>query len=234
MPHENRLAVLIDADNVGASFAPAIFREVAKLGNPDIRRAYANGHHKKWLKVVPTVKIETPRRLSKKQGKNSTDINLVVAAMDLLHEDRDLAGICVVGSDSDYTGLVERLRKDKKLVYGFGNRTTPARFRNACSKFFKLENLMKPAPSPPREPQPDAAQRELLREAGDQISEAVREVGNEDGWANLSQVGAHLRSRIPPFVVRRYGHKKLVDLVKKTGQFETRRPAPKVVEIKRK
>ena len=41
-PRAPRLAVLIDADNVPASYAEAIFEEIAGLGEASVRRIYGD------------------------------------------------------------------------------------------------------------------------------------------------------------------------------------------------
>ena len=92
------------------------------------------------------------RRASDRQrttGKNATDIALVIDCHGSLHEaSANSTGICLVGSDSDYTELAQSLREDKKSGYGFGEKKTPEalatrmtlpRFKKACSKFFVVE-----------------------------------------------------------------------------------------------
>lgn len=44
-------------------------------------------------------------------GKNSTDTEMIIHAMDTLHE-KKVEGICIVSSDSDYTGLAMRIREE--------------------------------------------------------------------------------------------------------------------------
>ena len=73
-------------------------------------------------------------------GKNSTDITLVIDAMDLLHSGR-FDGFCLVSSDSDFTRLAARIREQGIDVYGIGQAKTPESFRQACTRFIFTENF---------------------------------------------------------------------------------------------
>ena len=52
-----------------------------------------------------------------------------------------------MSSDSDFTRLAQRLREDGLVGYGFGERKTPEAFRNACSRFIYLENIVEAEPA---------------------------------------------------------------------------------------
>ena len=145
--HSQRLAILIDADNASAVYAHAIFDEIAKLGEANVRRIYgdfSNTRLKGWRDILQTLAIAPRQTFNNVTGKNAADIALVIDAMDLMHRS-ELDGFCLVSSDSDFTGLAQRLREDNKLVYGFGEKKTPEAFRNACSRFIYLENLVEEA-----------------------------------------------------------------------------------------
>ena len=127
------LAVLIDADNTSARYAQAIFEEIVKLGEANVRRIYGDfsgDQHAPWDKAVQSLAILQHQQRSNARGKNAADIALVIDAMDLLHKGR-LDGVCLVSSDSDFTRLAQRLREDGLAVYGFGERKTPEAFRKA-------------------------------------------------------------------------------------------------------
>ena len=127
------LAVLIDADNTSAGYAKAIFEEIVKLGEANVRRIYgdfAGTRLAGWDKAIQSLAILQHQQRSNTKGKNAADIALVIDAMDLLAKGR-LDGFCLVTSDSDFTRLAQRLREDGLTVYGFGERKTPEAFRNA-------------------------------------------------------------------------------------------------------
>ena len=70
------------------------------------------------------------QKFSYTTGKNSTDSSLIIDAMDILHED-NVDGICIVSSDSDYTGLAKRIREEGLFVMGIVKKT-PEAFVRSC------------------------------------------------------------------------------------------------------
>mmetsp|Transcript_1427 Transcript_1427/g.3090 ORF Transcript_1427/g.3090 Transcript_1427/m.3090 type:complete len:107 (+) Transcript_1427:33-353(+) len=72
---------------------------------------------------------------------------MIIDAMDLLHTNEAIDGFCLITSDSDFTGLAQRLREAGKHVIGFGSQQTPAPFVEACERFIYTENL-EDAPAP--------------------------------------------------------------------------------------
>lgn len=138
-----RIAVLIDADNASAAHARAIFEEVAKHGEANIRRMYGEFSQQRlkgWLDQMLPLAINARFERAFTSGKNAADIALVIDAMDLMHTGV-VDTFCLVTSDSDFTGLARRLRENDKTVLGFGERKTPEAFRNACNRFIYIENL---------------------------------------------------------------------------------------------
>jgi len=107
-----RLAVLIDADNVPASYADAIFEEIAALGEASVRRIYGDWSAARlggWARKVAALGLVADQQFSNTKGKNASDIGLVIAAMDFLHSGL-FDGFVLVSSDSDFTRLAARVR----------------------------------------------------------------------------------------------------------------------------
>lgn len=145
-----RLAVLIDADNVSPAQAGEIFKTVASLGVPIVRRAYgmvncfSNGGG--WNLAQREYGILSKPQVSNVSGKNVADIALVIDAMEMLYRN-SADGICIVSSDSDFTALAAKIREGGKHVYGIGSKKTPASFRTACTRFFELVQVKKATPA---------------------------------------------------------------------------------------
>ena len=138
-----RVAVLIDADNASAAHARAMFEEVAKHGEANIRRMYGEFSQQRlkgWLDQMLPLAITARFERAFTSGKNAADIAMVIYEMDLMHTGV-VDTFCLVTSDSDFTGLARRLRENDKTVMGFGERKTPEAFRNACNRFIYIENL---------------------------------------------------------------------------------------------
>ncbi len=136
-----RLAVLIDGDNIPAQHAKAVFAKIDTLGAAKVCRVYGQpAQTKPWTTAATKYTMHRRRIGTSKPGKNAADIALVIDAMDLLH-DQKFDGYCIVSSDSDFSRLAKRLRKETDNVFGFGRRNTPSGFQNACCGFFYIEDL---------------------------------------------------------------------------------------------
>ena len=140
-PVEQRLAVLIDADNISAALAGEIFKKAYTIGTPIARRAYgmvncfnSNGG---WVKAQREFGVVARPQVSNVSKKNVADIALVIDAIEFLYRN-PCEGICIVSSDSDFSALASKIREGGKAAYGMGGPKTPASFRNACTKFLEL------------------------------------------------------------------------------------------------
>ena len=240
-PRAPRLAVLIDADNASPRIAPGPFEEIAKIGEASLRRIYgdfSSPRLKAWTDLLAVHAIMPYQNFAYTQGKNASDIALVIDAMDLLHAGR-FDGFCLVSSDSDFTRLAARIREQGVDVYGFGERKTPESFRQACSRFVYTENLLPEAVAPvspdhaPASPvstrQPPTAAIPLIRTALAQL-----DVDEGGGWTPLGRVGQQLAILAPDFDPRTYGQAKLRDLVAKVGFFEIRTTEAGALQIRTK
>lgn len=140
MTNEKRFAVLIDADNVSPDRFEKIFDEIGKFGIATYRRIYGNWaeYNRNSLKEKLLKYALTPvQQFSYINGKNATDITMVIDAMDILYKG-DVDGFCIVSNDSDFTRLALRLRESGMCVIGMGDDIAPASFRTACTLFLVL------------------------------------------------------------------------------------------------
>lgn len=136
----DRIAVMIDADNTRPAYADEVLSEVAKQGNPTIRRVYGDftdSHLTQWARKLNRLGLRAMHQNAWTSGKNSTDLALVIDAMDLLY-DGNVEAFALVTSDSDFTSLAHRLRESGKKVYVLGESKAPESLRNACDKFIDL------------------------------------------------------------------------------------------------
>lgn len=233
-PRAPRLAVLIDADNVPAGYAEAIFEEIAALGEASVRRIYGDWSAQRlaaWARKVAALGLVADQQFSNTKGKNASDIGLVIAAMDFLHSGL-FDGFVLVSSDSDFTRLAARIREQGLDVYGIGEKKTPEAFRMACKRFIYVENLgavVEPTEAPKAtEPQAVADPvakpvKELPAKAIPFIVAAMRAIDPEGEWYTLGQVGQFITQANPDFDTRTYGSPKLSELVKKISRFEVKR-----------
>jgi uncharacterized LabA/DUF88 family protein len=232
-----RFAVLIDADNTSPRIVAGLFEEIAKFGEPSVRRIYgdfSSPRLRSWADVLQKYAIDPYQQFAYTSGKNASDIALVIDAMDLLHSGR-FDGFCLVSSDSDFTRLASRLREEGADVYGFGAQKTPESFRQACRRFIYTENLVPEAPASPRER--EGATRRAFQPASAAVPAlltAIEQIDSEDGWVGLGVVGQRLAIISSDFDPRTYGYRKLSDLVRDTNAFEIDQSEGRSVRIRPK
>ena len=236
---EPRLAVLIDADNTSPKTANAIFKEIATLGEASVRRIYGDfsgTRLKSWKDKLQIHAVVPFQQFAYTTGKNSSDIALVIDAMDLLHSGR-FDGFVLVSSDSDFTRLASRIREQGLNVYGIGEEKTPEAFRKACRRFIFIENLLADGEAPESgraSKSTPGMQKQPPSKAVPLIAAAMRSSDEED-WVSLNLIGSHIHEANPDFDSRTYGCAKLSDLLEKSGQFEVDRDvSPVRARIKRR
>lgn len=227
---EEKLAVLIDADNVPYANVKEMLDEIAKYGNPTIKRIYADWtkpNASGWKNVLLENAITPIQQYSYTSGKNSSDSALIIDAMDLLYSNK-VSGYCIVSSDSDFTRLATRLREAGMMVIGIGERKTPKPFITACDKFIYIEILKKAnRPKVSENPKnkkaavPDSSNDTLIDDQLiELIKESIDEISDENGWVFLGTLGNYLLKKKTDFDPRNYGFPKLYPLIKTIDKFE--------------
>jgi len=229
----NSIAQLIDADNAPAAKIDFIISELAGHGVVNIRRAYGNWKKPTlagWEKVLHENSIQPMQSFDLVKGKNATDMALLIDAMDILYT-KNVNTFCLVSSDSDFTPLIQRLRADGKEVFGFGGKNTPMPFIASCTRFLYLDVETKEKPpgkspdgpgkvaaTPVTDPKNLKGDTKLMNT----LRSAVKELADEEGWADLGPVGSRITNS-GPFDHRTYGFKKLSDLFSAVDLFEMKK-----------
>ncbi len=222
-----KLAVLIDGDNIPSANVKEMMEEIAKYGNPTIKRIYGdwtNPHLTKWKNVLLENAITPIQQYGYTTGKNATDSAMIIDAMDILYSEK-VNGFCLVSSDSDFTRLATRLREAGMKVFGIGEKKTPNPFIVACDKFIYIEILKQQA----NEENTDTdATSETTKTNYDKITQkeirfighTIQDLADDDGWAFLGDVGSLLQKKQPNFDSRNYGFVKLTPLIESIKNFE--------------
>lgn len=240
VPHQVRVAVLIDCDNISWQRAAAVMTEAATHGVVGVKRGYGDWgspYLARWREQLPRLAIQPVQQIAYVPGKGATDIALVIDAMDLLYSEQ-VDTFCLVASDSDYTRLAMRLREAGKRVVGIGAKQTPAAFSSACDRFTFLdvlgdgdaaesetaalqENVEQGLPDLgiPVTQSTTAGEAPALQEM---LESAVNGRAEDDGWALLSNVGFQLVANHPTFDSRNYGFARLGQLVREQDYLEVK------------
>lgn len=222
-----KLAVLIDGDNIPSGNVKEMMEEIAKYGNPTIKRIYGDWTKPsltKWKNLLLENAITPIQQYAYTSGKNATDSAMIIDAMDILYSQK-VNGFCLVSSDSDFTRLATRLREAGMTVIGIGERKTPDAFIVACDKFIYIEILKHQAEAAETgsgrgKSAPESDIDKVTPKLIKMIRSTISDLADDDGWAYLGDVGNLLQKKQPNFDSRNYGFEKLTPLIKSIKKFD--------------
>lgn len=238
---KKRFAVLIDSDNISAKYAEIIFNELSEYGLANTRRIYGNwANGNGWNeRVLLENSIMPIQQFNYTTGKNSTDMAMVIDAMDILYGGK-VDGFCLVTSDSDFTRLAMRLREENKFIIGMGESKTPDSLKKSCNKFIYLDLVAKHNDEEKKEVGKVAAKGTEAKEATpvnllgskekqktetSKAKESITKLKNieqaihdmiaksSSGKLGMAEIGSKLATLFPDFDVRNYGYTKLTTLI---------------------
>lgn len=261
MEKQDKIAVLIDAENVSTKYIKLIMDEVSDYGIATYKRVYGDFSSPgvmAWQDKLIEYAMMPVFQFNYTKGKNASDSALIIDAMDILYSGK-VNGFCLVTSDSDFTKLAIRLREAGMSVIGMGEKKTPPSLVAACESFkfldllyqenskrtrnnkaqpAKQEGVRKEADEPKKEEQEEKAGVNNIptkEEVGVEIASIIESQSDEDEWINLSEIGNMLLKRIPGFDPRNYNYSKLGKLIKSYDFLEIntkRNPNPNDKSLK--
>ena len=223
MENLQRIVMLIDADNTQIGKLEDVIGEISTHGRIVVKRAYGNWRKdilKNWEKELKRLAIKPEQQFDYVNGKNATDMALVIDTMNLLHKGI-YDGFVIVASDSDYTPLAINLHESGVYVIGVGEKKTPEAFRNSCDEFIFLENLgraneLKLPISKENDDEDDEyepAEDYDIEKIHNLLKIASDKYQDDEGFVNVSSAGQFIKRVRPDFDVRTFGYLKLPKLI---------------------
>jgi uncharacterized protein (TIGR00288 family) len=223
---ENRVAVLIDCDNVDPAIVSYSLKVAAQYGRITLRRGYGNHTtlSNKWQAALVEQAFTPQLQYQYASGKNTADIALALDALEAMFDGR-ADTFCLVTSDSDFAYLCRKLRERGATVCIVGELKTPTALRNASDAFFEWT----PEVESHQEASVAAPPADKMRIAGALTSakpgvklrprfvvEAVQMLSSEtpEGKVSLGHLGQYLKRTDPGFSPTTYGHSGLLNMVK--------------------
>src|ERR1051326_6662849 len=149
-----KIAVFIDFDNIEIGVKSTLNRHfdigavleaikergevVTKVAYGDWKRA---GEHSRSMTQHAIQMVQ--RNLTPGGDKNGADINLALDALEMAFTRNHINAFVIVGGDSDFIALVEKLKQyDKKVLVVGGRNFTSAILQKNCPEFIAYENLI--------------------------------------------------------------------------------------------
>src|SRR5947207_2056401 len=227
-----KIAVFIDFDNIEIGVKSTLNRHfdigavleaikergevVTKIAYGDWKRA---GEHSRSMTQHAIQMVQ--RNLTPGGDKNGADINLALDALEMAFTRNHINAFVIVGGDSDFIALVEKLKQyDKQVMVVGGRAFTSIILQKNCHEFIAYENLIAApvqAPSHRRPTQKSraAAESTNLSKAVPLVQRALKVLAEREVSPQLGLLKSTLLQLDSTFTERDYGASTFRDFVEK-------------------
>jgi uncharacterized LabA/DUF88 family protein len=234
LPHHDRLniAVFIDFDNIeigvkstlGQQFdVGTILDAIKERGEVVTKIAYADwtraGEYSRTLTQHAIRLVQ--RNLTPGGDKNGADINLALDALEMAFTHPHINAYVIVGGDSDFLSLVEKLKQYDKKVFVVGGRAfTSVILQRNCHEFIAYENLhgVRKTAAKIGRPMPAAAANSPIAQAFSIVRRALKILADREVSPQTGLLKSTLLQLDSTFSERNYGASSFLDFVEKLSQ----------------
>ena len=234
MPTQDRLniAVFIDFDNIeigvkttlGQQFDVGVILDAIKeRGEVVTKIAYADwtrsGEYSRSLTQHAIRLVQ--RNMTPGGDKNGADINLALDALEMAFTHQHINAYVIVGGDSDFLSLVEKLKQYDKKVFVVGGRAfTSMILQRNCHEFIAYENLhgVRKQAARTGRPMPPSAASAPLTQAVPLVRRALKILADREVSPQTGLLKSTLLQLDSTFSERNYGASSFLDFVEKLAQ----------------
>jgi len=233
LPHQDRLniAVFIDFDNIeigvkstlGEHFdAGTILDAIKERGEVVTKIAYADwtraGEYSRALTQHAIRLVQ--RNMTPGGDKNGADINLALDALEMSFTHPHINAYVIVGGDSDFLSLVEKLKQYDKKVFVVGGRAfTSIILQRNCHEFIAYENLVSRKPSQKVPGRPAVASTMApIAQAFPLVRRALKILADREVTPQTGLLKSTLLQLDSTFSERNYGASSFLDFAEKLAQ----------------
>jgi uncharacterized LabA/DUF88 family protein len=228
-----KIAVFVDFDNIeigvkttlGQQFdIAAILEAIKERGEVITKVAYGDwkraGDYGRQLSQHAIRMVQ--RNLTPGGDKNGADINLALDALEMAFTHDHINAFVIVGGDSDFITLVEKLKQyDKKVFVVGGRQFTSLVMQKNCHEFIAYENLVSSgrrssSSSSERRSQPAAASD--VSKALPLVKRALKVLVDREVTPQLGLLKSTLLQLDSTFSERDYGASTFRDFIEKVAQ----------------
>jgi uncharacterized LabA/DUF88 family protein len=234
LPTQDRLniAVFIDFDNIeigvkttlGQQFDVGVILDAIKeRGEVVTKIAYADwtrsGEYSRSLTQHAIRLVQ--RNMTPGGDKNGADINLALDALEMAFTHQHINAYVIVGGDSDFLSLVEKLKQYDKKVFVVGGRAfTSMILQRNCHEFIAYENLhgVRKQAARTGRPMPASAVSAPLTQAVPLVRRALKILADREVSPQTGLLKSTLLQLDSTFSERNYGASSFLDFVEKLAQ----------------
>lgn len=224
-----QIAVLIDFDNISIGVKNSLFRNfdigavleaikergevITKIAYGDWKRAEDYSRAMTQYAVQMVQRNVTPRG-----DKNGADINLALDALEMAFTRNHINAFVIVGGDSDFIALVEKLKQYGKKVFIVGGRAfTSTILQKNCHEFIAYENLVgnQPVSRKVAGRSPSASVIAPLENALPQVRRALKVLSDREVSPQIGLLKSTLLQLDPTFSERDFGASTFLEFIQK-------------------
>jgi uncharacterized protein (TIGR00288 family) len=226
----NRIAVFIDFDNVeigvkntiGGQFDIGLVLEaikergeiVTKIAYSDWKRA---GDYSRLLTQHAIRMVQ--RNVTPGGDKNGADITMALDALEMAFTHDHINAFVIVGGDSDFISLVEKLKQyGRKVIVVGGRQFTSATMQQNCHEFIAYENLVGTRSRSAGRGSKPAAGTSPISKALPLIARALKVLADREVTPQLGLLKSTLLQLDPTFSEREYGASSFRDFMEKVAE----------------
>src|SRR4029077_6977460 len=158
------------------------------------------------------------RNMTPGGDKNGADINLALDALEMAFTHSHINAYVIVGGDSDFLSLVEKLKQYDKKVFVVGGRAfTSMILQRNCHEFIAYETLsgVGTAPAKQGRPMPAAAASAPIAQALPVVRRALKILADREVTPHTRLLKSPLLQLDSTFSERNYGASSFLDFVEK-------------------
>jgi len=232
LPHQDRLniAVFIDFDNIEIGVKTTlnehfdvgtILDAIKERGEVVTKIAYADwtraGEYSRSLTQHAIRLVQ--RNLTPGGDKNGADINLALDALEMAFTHPHINAYVIVGGDSDFLSLVEKLKQYDKKVFVVGGRAfTSIILQRNCHEFIAYENLVGGRRSVQKGGQKPAPTASPIAQAIPVVRRALKILADREVSPQTGLLKSTLLQLDSTFSERNYGASSFLDFVEKLAE----------------
>ena len=161
------------------------------------------------------------RNLTPGGDKNGADINMALDALEMAFTHSHINAYVIVGGDSDFLSLVEKLKQYDKKVFVVGGRSfTSVILQRNCHEFIAYENLagVRKAAAKQGRPMPAAAANAPIAQAFPVVRRALKILADREVTPQTGLLKSTLLQLDSTFSERNYAASSFLDFVEKLSK----------------
>ncbi|MDO8681260.1 MAG: NYN domain-containing protein [Acidobacteriota bacterium] len=230
-----KIAVFIDFDNVeigvkttlGLAFdIGAVLEAIKERGEVITKVAYGDwkrsGDHGRAMAQHAVRLVQ--RVMTPGGDKNGADINLALDALEMAFTHSHINAFVIVGGDSDFITLVEKLKQYDRKVFVVGGRAfTSQVMQKNCTEFIAYENIVperdrRSSPKQERGERPRSSSTQPIEQAVPLVKRALKVLADREVSPQLGLLKSTLLQLDSSFSERDYGVSSFRDFADKLAQ----------------